>query len=536
VSSSVRSTIGIGRASANRPKAPAFPQSEPEYRVVRAACRPRVGVDRPNAATVPVEATNGCRHRQHGRLLGENLGCVLGVRSVHPIGARPRARVRRVVVRTGVALESNRTWGAWWAALVVLALVLRVALVLATPHFVPSGDPADYQRNAVSIATGHGMAVTQIASPGSPSAFRPPAYPYLLGGLYAIVGIHASAGRLLSALLGAATVALVLLLAARFWERQWALVAGGVAAVYPPLIALNATLLSESLFIPLLLAATLAMERIAHSRRYVRWCAATGLVCGLAASTRSVGLLWLLPAVVVALQTGSGWRRSVGGVAAMIATMLVVLLPWTIRNAETLHAFVPLNTEDGFTLAGEYNAQAGTAGPFHAVWLDPLDVPSLKPVFADLATTSHGHFTEAQEDIALRSAGLRYMRDHPGEIAVSVWLNSLRMLNLGINHGFTTSTAYREMNLPSSLWTITSLAAQLIALGALLGLGLTALQIVRIDAGPWWLWAMPALTIAATVLTSGTPRYRTPADPFLILLAMLTARAVLARWGRTTTQ
>jgi 4-amino-4-deoxy-L-arabinose transferase-like glycosyltransferase len=449
-----------------------------------------------------------------------------GVRH-HPV--RRETRRRRVYDRVYGALEDDRTWRLWFGAIVVLALVLRVALVLGTPNFVPSGDPADYERNAVSIASGHGMTVTQIASPGSPSAFRPPAYPYLLGALYAIVGVHASAGRLLSAVLGVLAVALLMLIAARFWERRWALLAGGVAAVYPPLIALNATLLSESLFIPLLLAATLALERIARGSRYLRWCAAAGMLCALAALTRSIGVLWLLPALVVAVRAGRGWRRSTRGIAAMIATTLVVLAPWTIRDAETFHAFVPLNTEDGFTLAGEYNPQAGASGPFQAVWFDPLDVASLRPVFAHLASTTHGRFTEVQLDSALRDAGLRYVRRHPGAIAVAVWLNSLRMLNLGTNHGFTTSTAYREMNLPRSLWTTTSVAAQAIALLAVLGLGLGLFRIVRLDAGPWWLWAIPALTIAATVLTSGTPRYRTPADPFLILLAVLCARALMAR-------
>ena len=63
-------------------------------------------------------------------------------------------------------------------------------MILASLQFTLFGDPEDYQRHAVSIAAGHGFPSTVIASPGTPSAFRPPGYPFTLGGLYAVVGDH----------------------------------------------------------------------------------------------------------------------------------------------------------------------------------------------------------------------------------------------------------------------------------------------------------------------------------------------------------
>lgn len=449
-----------------------------------------------------------------------------GAPRTFPPGAGP---LRRAYTAVSASIERRPRY--WFGAILVCALAVRIALIAATPHFVPTGDPADYERNAASIATGHGMAVTQIATPGTPSAFRPPAYPYLLGALYAVIGIHASAGRALSALLGVLAVALLMVLVDRFWERRWAFAAGAVAAIFPPLIALNGTLLSESLFIPLLLATVLSIERVARGGRYLRWCLAAGALCGVAALTRSVGLLWLIPAAIVAARAGASRARSAGGIAAVLAAAAVVLTPWAIRNAEALHAFVPLNTEDGFTLAGAYNDQAGAAGPFRAVWLDPLQVASLKPVFVRLAVTGHGHFTEAQVDSALRSSAVHYLERHPGELPVTVWLNALRMLDLGTNHQFTTATAYSEMDLPRDLWTATNASALLIAAIACLGLLLGIAKVVRLEAGPWWIWAPAVITLAVTVLTSGTPRYRTPADPFLIVLAVLGVRAAVRRWG-----
>jgi hypothetical protein len=81
--------------------------------------------------------------------------------------------------------------------LLLLALAVRVVQILATRHWVAVDDPADYIRNAVSIAHGHGMAPSLIQQ-GGPSAIRPPAYPYLLGGVFAVTGDSETAGRIAS--------------------------------------------------------------------------------------------------------------------------------------------------------------------------------------------------------------------------------------------------------------------------------------------------------------------------------------------------
>src|SRR4051794_41979770 len=86
-----------------------------------------------------------------------------------------------------------------------MALVVRVAQIAATRHWAPVADPADYIRHAVSIAGGHGMADSFLPG-GGPSALRPPAYPYFLGGVFALTGDSFTAGRPAPARLGAGAV------------------------------------------------------------------------------------------------------------------------------------------------------------------------------------------------------------------------------------------------------------------------------------------------------------------------------------------
>jgi hypothetical protein len=44
------------------------------------------------------------------------------------------------------------------------------------------------------------------------------------------------------------------------------------------------------------------------------------------------------------------------------------------------------------------------------------------------------------------------------------------------------------------------------------------LGLIRISMGPWWLWAIPLLTLALTVPMVGNPLKRAPLDPVLILV------------------
>lgn len=430
---------------------------------------------------------------------------------------------------------TDRTWRGGLAVVTVVALVLRVGLLLVEPKFHLIFDPADYELHGASIALGHGYPPTQIASAGTPSAFRPPAYPYLLGAVYALFGIHPNLGRLVGALLGTLTVLLVALLGSGLWSRRIGLISGSVAAVCPSLIVLNGSLLSESLFLPIELALALAV--LAFRSRGADWRVglAIGALCGLAALTRTVGIVLLVPSLW-AIGTVSSARRTriSAGLAAVVACALV-LTPWTIRNAEVFHAFVPLNTQGGLTLAGQYNVEAGRDNSFQAVWRDfPTQTPQLAKRLARFYFRPGG-INEVQLNGRLTDAAFSYISAHPSEVLFATALNSLRLFGLGKNHQFTTGIAYNEMNVPHAAREITTLTIQLIALIGILGLIASLTGRLEIPLGPWQVWAIPLLAIAATVPEIGTPRYRVILDPFLILLAVRTVIAIglKVRPGRT---
>jgi len=396
-----------------------------------------------------------------------------------------------------------------------VALLLRVGIVVATPGFAPTGDPADYDRHAAAIAQTGRYPPTALAEPGGATALRPPAYPLALAAAYEVTGARFTAGRLLGAGLGTLTVALVLLLGTRLLGARAARWAGAIAAVFPPLIWLNGSLLAEALFLPALLGALLCVDLARDRRRALAWAAGAGALVGLAVLTRSNGAVLLLPVLGGLAAVTRGWRAP----AVALAAVALALAPWAARNAAAFGPVLPLGTQSGYTLAGQYNPVAAAPDDFRAAWRIPEQVPGLAPLFG------RPGFDEAALDAELRDRALGFAREHPGHVLAALGLNLGRLFDVGPGHGFTTSVSLTEMGVPDALRPGLRIASYVVLVLAAAG----AVLLLRRRAGPWWLWIAPALLLASVVPLLGPVRYRAPLDPFLVLLA---GAAVAARRER----
>lgn len=396
--------------------------------------------------------------------------------------------------------------GRWPLFILALALVVRVAQIAATRHWQPVADPADYVRHAVSIAHGHGMADSFLPG-GGPSALRPPAYPYFLGGVFAVSGDSFTVGRLAAALLGVVSVALIGVIAQLMWTRSAAIVAMAIAAVYPPLVLLSGTLLSESLGLPLVLA-LLALVLAYREAARPPWLApVAGLLFALALLDRPALVMFGVP-LVVALW-GRPWRSRAASRAPAIAVGVAVLavVPWTIRNAIDFHDFVPISTQSGFLVAGTYNATSDH---------DPVNPGAYRPASFDPALHSivtDRSLNENEVNKKLSKAGRTYAKDHPGYVPRVLWWNGRRVL--GLERPLPTTEATYEFQGIGRGYAKLALAAwYLLVLAALAGLALGAARRT-----PRWLWVVPLLLFASVIVISSDVRYRVPIEPFAIWLA-----------------
>lgn len=408
----------------------------------------------------------------------------------------------------------------WWlfGGVLALALLVRVAVVLATPGYQPRTDAADFDRRGASLAQGHGFGESGIV-PG-PSAFRPPATPVALAAVYLLTGDREPdrwvAARLFLAAVGTLGVALLGLLALQAWGWPEALVAGALAAVYPPLVAFGSSILSEPVFVALELAALLAALRCRRGAR-VRWAVLAGVLCGMAALTRSNGVVLALPLLLLCVRRPGRGPQLAAGVA-LVAVMALTVAPWTLRNARVMGDLVPISTQGGYALAGTYNDLSMNDRANPAIWQPAGRVPALRFAFRAPG--------EAQWSRQLSASARDYIVRHPLSPLLAAGWNSVRALDL---QGAEPEVfVQRFVAVPSPL---VRLGVYGFWAAAVLALAALPLRVHR--RLPWEAWAVPLVLLASAIFISGNMRYRLPADPFVLLLDAAAICAAVRRGKRS---
>ena len=461
---------------------------------------------------------------------GQRRHPVVGMRSLF---GDPRSS--RGAGHAGVAVGRLSLVGAWrravglsrrvsagvWVALAV-ALILRLTTVALTFDTPTTFDPADWSRTAASIADGHGYPASNRAPGRGPSAFRPPAYPVFLAAVYAVAGHPApSIGRLAGAFLGTLAVALTGLIALRLWGKRVGILALSIAAVAPPLVILSTALISEALFVPVVLGAVASALEARRSERRYRWAIVTGVLVGVAGLTRTNGLILLLPLSLAFAPMRSRRRpRAWAAPAVLIVAACVTVAPWTARNWLVFHSFIPVSDEIGYTLAGTYNQVSRADRQMPAVWIEAEHGAS--PEYARiLRRASAEHWNEVVYGNHLQAAAIADIKRDPAYLLKVAYWNTIRMLNIA-EVRFAVGNL-RDTDIPLAPALIEVNSAPL-----LLVLALGGLLTRPARRAPKWLWLVP-VCLATSVFVTGFIRFRAALDPFLVMLAALTIADGLAQ-------
>ena len=439
---------------------------------------------------------------------------------------------------TGLAVPSGRDQRAgrpsWLApvALVVLALVVRTAVVVADTGYQPKHDAWDYDRHARSIAAGDGYPESYDARDGGPTALRAPGYPYFLGAVYALSGDSITAGRLANVALGGLAVLFLYLIAKRIWGQRVGLLAAGLAALFPPLVLISRELLSEPLFIVLELGAVLCVLAFRRSGGALRWAMVAGILCGLATLTRDPGSVLIIPIALGVCTIRPRVRlRSIAAPLTVILCAALTTLPWTVRNAIEFGRFVPVTTGAGFALAGTYNEVSLRDTVHPGAWRTPVIVPEYAALFRAFG------IDEGTQDATLLREATSFAWHHPGYVAETTGWNLLRLFELS------GASVVGLHDLPVNTRGIGSADPTVERVGLAITIPLALLGIVAIvrsrfriglnrrhpiPRGPWFLWLIPILLLLSAAPVSGLPRYRLPADPFMLILSAI---GLLWLWG-----
>ncbi len=453
----------------------------------------------------------------------------------------------RVAARTG-SHRNDRALGATSGTpgpgrptlLVVAASALLVRIlycVVVIPGYVPSTDAAHYNDIALKVSQGQGVASQFPYIWTHATAFRPPLYPVLLGGLYAVFGEHVGIAQAFNVLLGTGVVVLATILAFRLGGRTAGIVTAVLATLHPMLLAGDGVVLTEPLALLLMLATLVALDR----DRY----ALAGLLAGLLVLTRPSAQLFV--PVVAAYLLLAAWRR-VGwrgarseagseagseaapgsgpasgfraGMRAGLKPALVfglvavaTTLPWVIRN-EVVFGKPVLVTSNGFNLAAIYSPIALQTGHF----VDPVHDERFAPItrFSQLE-----NLDEATLDTTLREQGLKGIRQEPGQVPRIIAKNVLYLSDYywrtndraeGLDGR---NIAFRHATLPF-VWLVLLLGAA----------GLWVMRRQRLGA---LIVLSAAYMTAVSLITVSPPRLRAPLDVLCCIAGGVLIAAVVER-------
>ncbi len=215
---------------------------------------------------------------------------------------------------------------------VAVALVTRLAIVLWLADSVPHSDFALYHAAGIEIAQNPRFLFDPAAAARFPHInLWPPLYPIFLALVYTLFGPDHRHAVFVQVFLGALVCWLVIRCASRALGERAGLVAGLIAALHPHLVFLTNQLASENLYVVWLALGLWRAQQVnvAHRRLHP---ILTGIVLGLGALTRAIGLVVPL-VLVVWLRRGASDRRDwIRTSAWLLLGVGIVLAPWTVRN------------------------------------------------------------------------------------------------------------------------------------------------------------------------------------------------------------
>jgi 4-amino-4-deoxy-L-arabinose transferase-like glycosyltransferase len=264
----------------------------------------------------------------------------------------------------------------FWGSIFVLALLLRL-LYLSQSAFVPVGDMQAYDTIALNIATGQGFIDDQNFR-----SFRPPLYPALVALWYKICGHQFVYIALFQVLLSCCALLLLNRLATTLLGQPVARWAGVLYAVYPDFIVYPSLLLTETLYIFLVLAVFVVSLRTTRPR-FTAWSIGEGLLVGLTVLVKPLFLIIYAASMVWSMVRSPGRRLIIFARTGLVLCLaLLVVLPWCWRNSRLHHELVFIDTNTGVNAwignhpgaTGEYQWPTGH---------NPLNDPALSEVERD---------------------------------------------------------------------------------------------------------------------------------------------------------
>jgi 4-amino-4-deoxy-L-arabinose transferase-like glycosyltransferase len=292
----------------------------------------------------------------------------------------------------------------------------------------PVSDSMWYYERAIDLAAGKGYSFgttaywpenlppaalipnDEFSTDRRPTAYWPVGYPAFLGLLLAVFGPSLLSAKMANIVLYLGIMLLSYLMARKLFNSE---LTGRMTvltlAFYPNHIAYSSLLVTESLFLFLLLLG-IALLLMAPKPRH--WTAfASGVVLGLACLVKTQAIL--VPAIICAPWLAArgrekAWPRHLTLFIVVYLGLGLAVLPWAIRNYRVFNAFPVISNNGGINLLVGNNPYATGAYGGHQ---------QIASMLSDVQD-------EYGRDVKARSLATRYGVEHPWE-TLKLWPSKL---------------------------------------------------------------------------------------------------------------
>jgi Dolichyl-phosphate-mannose-protein mannosyltransferase len=405
--------------------------------------------------------------------------------------------------RMAPGAQADRGFWLGVASGMALGAAVRFAYLFHGAPVLVASDGFTYYFEALRIADGLGY-TSPIGEVGAEWAHNPPGWVTVLAGVTEAGGRSMRAHQVTGLVIGLGVVALAGLVGRRYAGRRVGVVAAFLAAVYPGFWVLDVQILSEPLG---LLVAGLLMLVLADlwERPTLARAVLAGAVSGALALVRSEQLALLVIAVAPILIFNHRiiLRRRLAWTAVATLTALIAIAPWTIHNLGRFEEPVLLSTNGGSVLLlGNCSMTYGgeLLGATDDRCIAEIDVPA--------------ELDRSQRDIRFRRAAFENMRNNVDRLPATVLARYGRALSV---FRPTQTVGFAAAWLGSATWPVWAWITSYWLLVPLAAYG--SLLLLRTRTFQWPLFAPAAIALLVVTVASGEPRFHTPGDLGIVVLA-----------------
>jgi len=369
-------------------------------------------------------------------------------------------------------------------AIFIIALLTRLIAIFFSLDIVlqDADGNAELARN---VLEGRGYSIG-----GKLTSCHPPLYSLFLSSLFLVFKNNYLAVRIIQSLLGAVTCVVIFLISRKIFSIQIAIIGALIACFNPGFIKISQYLRNENLFILILAIAILFLLKQTQKKNFNNL-ALLGMILGIATMTRDMLILFPFSVLLILgrdlVSRDYNFKKITMCVIIFLIFFLLPILPWTLRNWQVHHRFVLITNKLGMGLYASYVPRDGKIFGYNA-----NDDITQK---ADLLDS------QVEQSNFLAKEALKYIKQNPLKIL------KLELLKIAFFWS------------PFD-WEIIGYGVYNFMYGFIMPFFIYGLFILRNRYRELLPLYLPiGYTFFIALVTYGSPRFRLPIEPYLIIIA-----------------